>query len=364
LVLVIDDGPLRRLAADQHGLVARHQCAEVDVDPRQWQRIADGRRWERRTPRVLGLVGAADTRAQRAMLAVLEGGPGACLSSTSAAAWWGIPGNLLEPWQVIWQRGHVRRPQRVAARHEPVLVPDHHVVRLEGVPVVTPARALFEVAGTRRRGAELPWWVERMCRMVDSAWSLRLVSGATLHDMLDDLASRGRPGIRVMRQVLAERPNDYVPPASALESRVAQILASAGLPKFRRQIDTGDGQGWIGRVDFRAVDLPVILEVQSERFHTSLIDQQLDGRRLTRLRAAGFVVAVIVEPDVWHRPDRLITQAREALATASAARSSLSRPLLPRTRRHFDAGTGRNVDGFAGVGVSSGWRRRRSRRRT
>src|SRR5690606_25206503 len=139
---------------------------------------------------------------------------------------------------------------------EPVLLPEHHVLVLDGVPTVTPARALFDVAGTQRRGAELEWWVDRMARMVDSAWAMRLVSGRSLHAMFRELAQRGRPGIRVMRQVLEPRGLDYVPPASALESRVEQILARAGEPPLRRQVDTGDGDRWIGRVDFRDPVLP------------------------------------------------------------------------------------------------------------
>ena len=121
-----------------------------------------------------------------------------------------------------------------------MLLPDHHVVVLDGIPTQVPARALFDVAGTQRRGAELPWFVERMERMVDNAWSARLVSGATLHAMLDELAQRGRAGIRVMRQVLSTRGLDYIPPASNLEARVIKILADGGLPPMRRQVDTGD----------------------------------------------------------------------------------------------------------------------------
>ncbi len=357
---VFDDSALRRLASQQHGLVAVHQCDEVGVHRKAREHIVDGKRWERPTPRVLRLVGSSTSRAQQAMLAALEAGPGGCLSSTSAAAWWGVPGNVLQPWQVIRRRGHVQRPERVASRHEPVFLPEHHVVMLEGVPVVVPARALFEVAGTRRRGAELTWWVERMARMVDSAWSMRLVSGTTLRAMLDDLAQRGRPGIRVMRQVLAERPGDYIPPASGLESRVMQILRSAGLPSFRRQVDVGDDGAWIGRVDFIGETVPVVLEVQSERFHRSHLDQQLDGLRIERLTAAGYVVTEIFEEDVWHRPHVLVTKVRRSLDRVN--HSSLTTPstnlstFVPPKR-----GKCRRV---RRSGVSFGWRRRRSRPRT
>src|SRR5690606_31173968 len=129
---------------------------------------------------------------------------------------------------------------------------------------------------------------------VDSAWAMRLVSGVTLHAMLGELAQRGRSGIATMRLVLRERDVDYVPPASGLESRVVQILQRAGLDPLRRQVDVGADQ-WIGRVDFRDPVLPFVLEVQSERFHRSRLDRQLDGRRIDRLERAGFVVREITD---------------------------------------------------------------------
>ncbi|MGK2948669.1 MAG: hypothetical protein ACSLFP_08855 [Acidimicrobiales bacterium] len=256
------------------------------------------------------------------MLAVLDAGPGAALRGASAAAWWGIPGNQLRPIKVARTRGKVNHPPATGTVHDPCLLPEHHVVVLEQVPTVVPARALFDVAGTIRRGAERPWWVDRMARMVDTAWSMRLVSGPSIHDMLDELAQRGRPGIRVMRQVLESRGRDYVPPASSLESRVVQILARAGEPPLRRQVDTGDEHGWIGRVDLRDADLPFVLEVQSERFHTSLIDRQLDADRIARLRRAGFVVAEVTEQQVWHRPQEVVDTVRRGRAEAQAVRNA------------------------------------------
>ena len=260
------------------------QARELGLGQGQRDRLCDGRRWQRLTPRVLRLHGSTESVEQRAMLAVLDAGFGGALAGSSAAAWWGIPGNRLEPIHVVRTRGRSATPSRADARHQPVLLPDHHVVKLDGIDTQVPARALFDIAGTRRRGAEMPWWVERMERMVDNAWSARLVSGATMHAMLDELAQRGRAGIRVMRRVLTTRGRDYVPPASNLESRVSKLLAEAGLPAMRRQVDTGDEHGWIGRVDLRDEVLPLILEVQSERFHSSLVDKQLDEGRIA---AAG-----------------------------------------------------------------------------
>jgi hypothetical protein len=321
---MIDDRPLRRLAATQRGLVSVTQAAALGFDRTRRRRLIDGRRWERVTPRVVRLVGAEPSLAQRCLTAILDAGGGAALSGASAAAWWNIPGNQLDPIHVARWRDRSATPLRSDRRHAPCLLPDHHVVVLDGVPVQVPARALFDIAGTRRRGVELPWWVARMERMVDNAWSARLVSGTTMHAMLEDLAQRGRPGIRVMRAVLAKRGVDYVPPASNLEARCIQILDEGGVPPMRRQVNTGDERGWIGRVDLRDAELPLIVEVQSERFHSSLVDQQLDAERVDRLEAAGFVVVQVTDVEVWHHPRDVLHAVLDGRRRAAASQRAAS----------------------------------------
>jgi very-short-patch-repair endonuclease len=303
---VIDESAARALAAGQHGLLSICDLARLGFGPEERRRLIDGRRWARVAPRVVRLVGTPETTHQKAMLAVLRAGAGGALSARSAGAWWGMAGNVLEPFEVERYRGHAGRSTRGQGRHEPCLLPEHHVRVLEGIPVVVPARALFEIAGTRRRGAELPWWVDRMARMTDVAWSNRLVSGHTLHAMLEELAQRGRPGIRVMRQVLQDRPVSYDPPASGLESRFAQILEHGGERPLRRQVNVGDENGWIGRVDFHDDVVPLVVEVQSERFHSGLTATSDDATRIGRMRRAGFTVIELSDVDVWQRPDRVV----------------------------------------------------------
>lgn len=115
-----------------------------------------------------------------------------------------------------------------------------------------------------------------------------------------------------MRKVLASRGENYVPPASGLEARVAQILKDHCISPLRRQVHTGDEAGWIGRVDFRDHEPPLVVEVQSERFHASLLDQQADASRIGRLEDAGFVVVTLTDVDVWHRAAKVVKLIREA----------------------------------------------------
>jgi hypothetical protein len=301
-------GPL----AAQHGLITTEQLGQAGFGKDHIHHLLAVRRVERVSPRVLRLVGAPLTTAQRVLAAVLDAGPGSALSHGSALAWWKLPGFLLDELHVTHQRDGVHRPRRLASFvHDVVLLPDAHVRELEGVPVVTPPRALFDLAGTR--GVH----PQRVERAVDNAWSRGLVSGQTLHSMLNELAKRGRPGIRAMRQILEARGPDYVPPASGLEHRVDQIMRESNQPPLRRQVDSGDEAGWIGRVDFADEHVPFRLEVQSERFHSSLLDRRSDQDRLARLSAAGFVVATVTDIDVWHRPAHVVQVVHQARRQAA-----------------------------------------------
>lgn len=284
----------------QHGLVTTEQLLDHGFADYQIEWLVRSGRLIRVASRLLRVAGSTPGNAQRALAAVLDAGPGSALSHTTALAWWQVPGFTLDDLHVTHARDGVHRRRRLATHvHDKVLLPDDHARVLDGVPVVTPARALFDLAGMPRTHHL------RVERAVDNAWSMRLVSGRTLHAMLGDLARRGRPGIRLMRDILRERGPDYVPPASGLEGRVADILRKYGLPPLRRQVDSGDDDSWIGRVDFADTQVPFRLEVQSERFHSSRLDQQADAERINRLEAAGFVVATVTDVDVWHRPHQV-----------------------------------------------------------
>lgn len=292
--------------AAQHALVTTDQLRDAgfDREGRKW--LVRGGRLERVSPRVLRLLGAPETDAQRVLAAVLDAGPGSALSHTSALAWWRVPGFTLREVHVTHPRSGKRRHRGLAdGVHDVELLPEHHLRVLDGIPVVTPSRALFDLAAMPRMPPA------RVERALDNAWSLRLVSGSTLQRMLEDLGSRGRPGIATMRALLADRGDGYVPPASGLEGRVADILKGRWPTSLCRQVDKGDDREWIGRIDFVDPELPFLLEVQSERFHASLLDTRDDAARRARLEAAGYVVVEVSDTDVWHYPDDVVERVRQ-----------------------------------------------------
>ncbi len=231
-----------QLTEAQRGLVTISQLADLGIDADARYHLVHGSEWERISTRVLRRRGSPATDEQRAMAAVLDAGPGARLMGPSAAAWWGVKGFDLRVLHVtrprFENRQQISRP--LGFVHQSRYLPTHHCTVFEGIPVVVPARYLFELAAMIHP--------KRAERAVDNTWTLRLVSGRSLHTLADEMCRRGRRGGPVMRAILSTRPVDYVPPASNLEARFCTLLADAGEKPMRRQVDVGDEDGWVGRV--------------------------------------------------------------------------------------------------------------------
>ncbi|HEX7094752.1 MAG TPA: hypothetical protein VF183_02640 [Acidimicrobiales bacterium] len=305
------DALLRRLADAQLGLVHHDQINKAGLSRGQLQRRVETGVLERVAPRVFRFVGSATSAHQRALAAVLDAGPGAALSHRSAAAWWGIPGHSLEPLHVIRGTKGNRRTSNLATLHDPRLLLPNHVVRSGAIPVTTPSRTLFDLASMVH--------VERLEHAVDHAIAERLTNARALHVMLDELAKRGRTGIAAMREVLERRPIGYRAPESRLELRVEEIVRLAGLPLPERQVDIGDEDGWIARVDYLWRVSRFVLQVDGSRWHTMLFDRLADEEQQRRLERAGYRVRRVTEAMVYRHPRDVVVIVREGLGYRPAA---------------------------------------------
>jgi very-short-patch-repair endonuclease len=117
--------------------------------------------------------------------------------------------------------------------------------------------------------------------------------------MLDELAEKGRPGITLMRELLAERGPDYRPNDTNLEDRFQELCKIVGLvvERQRNLLDRGE---WLGRIDFVSERLMVVIEVDSAMYHDALIDRQADEERRTALEAAGYRVHSFSDTEIFH----------------------------------------------------------------
>ncbi len=299
------DFELRSVAERQYGLVARRQAHDLGVSYRRLDRRIQRGDWKSVSPEVLELVGAPDSGEKKAMAAVLDSPPGAALSHTSAAAHWDIPGfRLSEPFHVTVPRQGIDRRGRLAVVHYQKDFPLDHVVWLRHIPVTSPALTMFHLAGMMH-----PAKTERA---LDNAWAMDLLNGRVLGALLDRLAARGRNGIRLMRELIADRVGEYVPPESGNEARTIALLTEAGLPIPRRQVALGDDRV-IGRVDLFYEQVGGVIEVLSRRYHTSKLDRESDDRRFQSLSSMGLEVLTIWDEELWQRPHEVITKMRTFL---------------------------------------------------
>ncbi len=302
------------LSATQHGLIATWQLRALGATASEVDRMRRASmQWTPITNRVLARAGCAGTDDRALMAAVLDASPGAAISLRSAAAVWGAPGFRIQPIHVVRHRGISRRSSTLGVVHEVVDLLPQHIKLVRGIPVISPARTVCELAAILHP--------DHVARVLDRLWSKGLLDGATFDRTVRELAGRGRTGSTVLRELNAARGPDYRPPDSGQERRFEQIMEHHGEPPMRRQVDVGDEE-WTGRVDFVDSELPLIAEVQSEQHHTSLVDRTDDARRLAALRAAGFHVLEVWDTQLWHEPEVVVEQVRQARRALRALRTA------------------------------------------
>ncbi len=304
------DDALHELAARQHGFITRADARVAGLSKFALYHRVERGDWTPHGPRVLHRTGTPWTRASPLMRAVLDAGPGAVISHTTAASWWGLPGFDLLTVHVTRPRGLTGAPSTFAHElHEVLTLSAAQVTVLDGVPIVKPERAIFELCATTHP--------LRAARALDTGWTKSLYSGDSLRRIHKELARRGRSGTVVLRELLRARPPGWIPPASNLEARFASIMREALLGEWRRQVDLGDNAHWCGRVDFKSSKWPVVVEVQSERYHSALTDQAHDAARRERLEDAGLIIVEVWDTQIWHARWEVIAAVREGIRLAA-----------------------------------------------
>lgn len=301
---------MRTLASRQHSVIVRDQLGRLGLSPSQIHHLTVTGVLEPRGRNTFAIGGAAPTVHLEALVAVSEAGPDAVLGGTSALAWWSLPGFTVDPITVLRPHGRGMRRDPRRRIHVSRALPAHHVTEHQGVPVLTPARAVFDAAAL----VPLP----RLERVLEKAWARHLLDGRTVHTMLAELGVKGRPGIAAMRELLADRPVDYIPCERGLELRFATLLAENGQAPMARQVDVG-GAFWIGRVDFVDREAKVIVEVQSLEHHGTASERAADAARIAALEAAGWTVIEVTEHDLWFAPAEMLRRVAYARRTAGYA---------------------------------------------
>jgi len=301
----IQESSLLAVVAAQHGVFNARQAEAHGVGHRhRSRRVAEGR-WFDLGYGLFSLVGSPPTWRQRLWLGLLEAPPGSAISHCSSKQLFGLPlrpehRDLVE----VLTANDLDHRARFSRLHQTRDLPPEHLTLIDGIPVTTLARTLFDQAAHVH-----PRWLETL---TDAAMHRCDMPIEQLVDVTLRLAKRGRKGGPAMRKVVARRMGDYTPAESVLESEFIDLCERYGLPEPRRQVELGDGAR-IGRVDF-FFPPSLVVEVDGRAFHAGLSNVARDEERDRRLGALGLAVKRFGWAEVVGEPAKTARKVRRAIA--------------------------------------------------
>lgn len=295
------------IASSQYGLVTRAQLHGQGFNRNRITRWVQTGRLTRIYSKVFALPGSAPTPERAVLSRVLETGTSALVSHTTAAWVWGIAGYGPEPVHVVvprHNRQHAHLPWHVHQFSAPLA---EHRRLVRSIPTTSPALTMLHLAQVVGQ--------QRLERAIDNAWSLGLIAGSDLGSLDDQLAIQGRNGIVAVREAAEQRGFDWVPPQSNLESRFMTLFGAVA-DEFDRQVPM-EGERWSARVDFLHRASRTIVEIQSERYHTSLTDAAADTLRRSRLEEKGYRVVEVWDNELFTSPDLVIDRVLTAIRSVA-----------------------------------------------
>lgn len=289
----------------QFGVISRGQVLRVGVSPGRIDWLLR-RLWLLAVHPGVYAVGRPITEDQQFWMAgVLASGPSAVLARASAARLWGIAGNrgrqldrveILRPEsrkpRFAWLQGypglrrlHVRRSSKL---------PDHHLTRINRIPVTTVERTLLDLAGESSN--------ERLEFLFLEADRLGLIDDARIGEMVEFGARR--PGISGLR-ALAESRNPRVKETrSILEALFLARSHETGLP----QPETNK---LIGRysVDFVWEEAKLIVETDGRAYHRGAVQLGRDVEKENYLKRREYEVVRVT----WHEVEGRLPETAELI---------------------------------------------------
>jgi hypothetical protein len=301
-----------RIAANQHGLVARQQAIDAGLTPSAIQHRRRTGRWISAAPGVYLIHGSPFTWHTRLLAACLS--LDGVASHRSAAALHEVRGFRPGQPEITVRRrsGHRRLDVRV---HESLDLGLTTPTKIAGIPTTNPARLAVDL------GAVVSF--DRYEAAVDDLLARKLLTWDDALDMLLSHSKQGRNGVGALRALLTERYGSDVS-ESALEQAFERGFRARGLPHPITQIEVADAAGFIARLDFGFPERMLLMELDSVRYHLNAEAFEADRRKRNRLRVAGWLLLeytwdmVIRSPDATYRQIMEAYHARPAHAASSA----------------------------------------------
>ncbi len=198
--------------------------------------------------------------------------------------------------------------------HRTRLPLDVDVVELEGLPVTSLARTLFDLAPA--------WGRRRLRHVLQFAMIHRGLTEQQLWSCYQARAQHRVRGVASMRTLMAELFGSGLPPQSMLEQEFALLLAQAGLSGFRRQYRPPWFDGVRGAVDFADPEVCVIVEVDGRPWHATTQSMAEDRRRDRIAAVHGWLVIRVLSEEIVERQASVVDEIQAAVARRSSDRAA------------------------------------------
>jgi very-short-patch-repair endonuclease len=293
---------IARVAGRQHGVVTRAQLVALGFEPRAIDRRVEGGRLHRlhRGVYLAGHVAAGPRTSEIA--ATLSCGPDSVLSHRSATAFWELLPYPARPGIVdVTVIGRDPGSKPGIRIHRVRRLPRSDYVIRDAIPVTTPARTIFDLAGDATDGD--------LERALAEAQVRKLVSERGIADQLE--RNPGRPGARALR-ALIEVEGGPAPTRAESERRVLRLVRASGLPVPEVNVLLGPYE-----VDFLWRGQRLALEMDGFASHGSRSRFERDRLRDSHLAALGYTVVRITWRQLAATPEAVVARLAAALARRS-----------------------------------------------
>jgi hypothetical protein len=296
------DVVIRRLAAEQHGVVARRQLLGAGVSRRQvGRRVADSRL--ERIRRGVYRAGPGGSAYEREMAAVLATAVRAWISHATAGRIWrllrGTPGERID---VTAIRSY-RQPGAGVRVHRVSSLGADEVTRHDGLPITTPERTLLDLAPVLD--------AHTLERALARGVRERIVSVSRLKSLITRRSRRA--GTRRLRELLAMDAGPAFTRSEA-EARFLLLVRRAGLVAPLCNVLV---RGF--EVDFFWPAERLVAEIDGYAFHASRSAFERDRDRDAALLAAGVRVVRVTWRRLVREPEAVVARIAQALARSVVA---------------------------------------------
>ena len=276
------DERVAAIATAQGGVVAFVQLLECGLSPSAIARRVR-RGWLHRIHHGVYAVGHRRLDAfGRRMAAVLACGEGAATGHRTALAAWALRATTSPTIDVVVHGRGGRRGHAGVRVHRPVSLRDDEITTLDGLPITTPERTIFDSCAILRADGVL--------RAVEQGEKLRIVDFA----VLECYAARPARGVGKLRAALGTAPDRT---RSQNERDLLGICTRAGLPAPLVNEPVGPYV-----VDFLWPQQRLVVEVDSRLHHHTRRAFEGDRRRDAQLSVAGFRVVRITDARLEQEP--------------------------------------------------------------